>query len=367
MYNRPDRTGSHFSGHHSTPITNAASHQSASSSDRHESPDYYGKLKRRLDQLIPDNQFSAEDLLNCKTIAPRAWRLIQVSLEREQVNFSQEEFDTERVRVNNLKDEQIGVLMRAIARFAVGEKVVEDELQPLIDFYNRGDGKSRYLALFVAIQQAEEKIHADFFQQYKENVFSSGGGQNADPRMDRLKQKYLNTDDRYSKPFRRFFTERLPKVLARLNQADKSTAPQFKEMAALTCYHIFAEGVVAESAYFAFIKALASKEGEILPTVLKGIRMIKQHESTHIAFGVVRLQEIMDTSWPNRIALELGFLANCSANLPKIVGIIGAVHREHPGSFPFPLDRRELALEGISQLKSRLKSVLFGKYKGSST
>ncbi len=217
---------------------------------------------------------------------------------------------------------------------------------------------ARYRALFVRIQQAEEKIHAEFFNRYREIVFeSSPSGEHAH-RIGALKASYLNTDDPHSRPFRRFFTERLPRILAGMNDAETSTFPSFREVAALSCYHIFAEGVVAESAYFAFEKALNGKEGKLLPTLLRGIEMIKQHETTHIGFGVQRLREIMGGGWLHRAALKSVFLMNCLTNLPTVAGIVLAVHREHPGEFPFPLDRRELAAEGIKQFRRRFKAVM---------
>jgi hypothetical protein len=316
-------------------------------------------LKARLDQLLPDNGFTAADLQECQRWAPSGlWRQIQLSLQRENVSFSDQDFLDERSRVHNLTDPQIAVLMRAIARFAVGEKVVEDELQPLIDFYRRGDPSDRWRALFVMIQQAEEKIHAGFFGRYREIVFGVMDDREKDLRMGTLKERYLNTEDLYSRPFRRFFTTRLPDVLGRLHKAERSTFGTFREMAAIACYHVFAEGVVAETAYFAFEKALATKDGDTLPTILKGIRMIKGHESTHIAFGVLRLREMMEGSWLSRVVLKSVFLANCLMNVPSVIGIVGAVHREHPGSFPFPLNRLELAAEGLKQFKSRFWSVL---------
>ncbi|MFN4894505.1 MAG: hypothetical protein ACK5GN_14455 [Pseudomonadota bacterium] len=87
--------------------------------------------------------------------------------------------------------------------------------------------------------------------------------------------------------------------------------------------------------------------------------MIKQHESTHIAFGVTRLQEIMQANWLSRTAFKFVFLVNCMASFPTVAGIVLAVHREHPGNFPFPLDQLKLAREGLKQLASRLRAVLF--------
>ncbi len=250
--------------------------------------------------------------------------------------------------------------MRAISRFSVGEKVVEDELQPLLDFYQRdkSDGIARYRALFITIQQAEEKIHADFFREYSGRVFDTSQWPEQKERIEKLKDEYLNTDDKFSKPFRSFFENRLPKILGRLANTDSWIPPFVKELTALTCYHMFAEGVVAESAYFGFFKALKNDNGEILPTILKGIDMIKKHESTHIAYGVIRLRELIEGSLAKRIGMSALFAASCASNLPSVIGIVAAVHREHPGEFPFDLDRNELQRNGIRHFISRLRGVL---------
>lgn len=318
------------------------------------------QLKQRLDQLVPDNRCSEAFLANGPTFAPEVWRLIKLSLERSPVEFSDQEFIDERARVQALNDEQIAVLMRAVARFTVGEAVVEEQLAPLINFYETGcvgDIAAEYRALFIKIQQAEEQIHADFFRKYQDIVFGESEDTKQNSRMEQLRDTFLNTDDRYSKPFRRLFTERLPTILGRLEHAQGSPFSTWREIAALTCYHLFAEGVVAESAYFGFQKALSTSDGELLPTVLKGIAMIKQHESRHIGYGVSRLREIMDTGWLSRAVLRCVFLANLVGGLPTVVGIVRAVHREHPGEFPFPLDRSELRKEGVKQFLSRITAV----------
>ena len=120
------------------------------------------------------------------------------------------------------------------------------------------------------------EVHAEFFGRYKEIVFGVTDDREKDLRMGTLKERYLNTEDLYSRPFRRFFTTRLPDVLRRLHKAERSTFGTFREMAAIACYHVFAEGVVAETAYFAFEKALATKDGDTLPTILKGISRASQ-------------------------------------------------------------------------------------------
>jgi ribonucleoside-diphosphate reductase beta chain len=314
--------------------------------------------------------------MNCKSFAPSVDRLIDLSLRRERPTFTEEDFKSERSRVNDLNDKQAGVLMRAIARFTVGERIVENQLTPLIDFYNRDntDGAARVRALFIKIQQAEEKIHADFFADYVQHVFGNSGDEAQDRRrIQELKDKYFNTDDPFSRPFKNLFEGRLPRVLARLSAPQRWLPAAFRETAALVCYHIFAEGVVAESAYFGFQKALtrpAANPGnqphELLPITLKGIAMIKADESTHIAFGILRLRELIagdsttKASWTRGIMMRGLFVMNCLANMPSVIGIVGAVHREHPGKFPFELDRQQLAREGVKQFWSRLKAVLFG-------
>jgi hypothetical protein len=111
----------------------------------------------------------------------------------------------------------------------------------------------------------------------------------------------------------------------------------------------------------------ADPRQELLPTTLKGIAMIKADESTHIAYGVVRLRELIagdsttKASWTRGMMMRGLFVMNCLANMPSVIGIVGAVHREHPGTFPFELDRQQLAREGVKQFWSRWKGVLFGK------
>jgi hypothetical protein len=315
---------------------------------------------KRLQELAPNSEFREADLQQCQRNSPAIWRLVEVSLQRASVNFTDQELEGERARVHQLKDEQIGVLMRAVARFTVGEKIVEDELSPLLNFYKkRGQDADCAHALYITIQQAEEKIHAEFFKRYSEVVFGASGDSVQDARMQTLCREFLNTDDDYSKPFRKFFTESLPSILKKAETSANSKNSTLAEISALACYHGFAEGVIAETAYFGFQKALGARDGteEILPTILKGIDMIKDHESTHIAFGILRLREILDRPLISRVALS-GWLAVRGAfHLPAVIGIVRAVHREHPGEFPFPLDKAELAKEGIKQFMSRVRQI----------
>jgi hypothetical protein len=317
-------------------------------------------LMQRLQELAPNSEFSEADLLQCQRNSPAIWRLVKVSLERASVDFTDQELEEERARVHHLKDEQIGVLMRAVARFTVGEKIVEDELSPLLSFYKkRGQDADRAHALYIAIQQAEEKIHAEFFKRYSEVVFGASRDSAQDARMQMLCREFLNTDDDYSKPFRKFFTESLPSILKKAETSADSKNSTLAEISALACYHVFAEGVVAETAYFGFQKALGARGDKeaTLPTILKGITMIKDHESTHIAFGILRLREILDRPLISRVA-RLGWLAVRGAiHLPSVAEIVIAVHREHPGEFPFPLDRVELAKNGVQQFLSRCKQI----------
>jgi ribonucleotide reductase beta subunit family protein with ferritin-like domain len=315
--------------------------------------------------------------MNCKTFAPSVYRLIDLSLKRERPTFTRDDFESDRNLLKDLKDTEIAVLMRAIARFRVGERVVESELTPLIEFYTRNnkDSASRYRALFIRIQQAEEKIHADFFADYVTHVFGESGDDNQNERIRTLKDTYLRTDDPFSKPFKKFFESRLPRILGRLAAPQSWIPAVVRETAALVCYHIFAEGVIAESAYFGFEKALSEQERtadgnesikERLPILLKGIKMIKKDESTHIGFGVLRLQELLrgdpSSNWyrTTRAAMPGLFLLNCLTNLPALLGILGAVHREHAEDFPFKINRQQLRDEGRRQLRLRLKAVLFG-------
>ena len=157
------------------------------------------------------------------------------------------------------------------------------------------------------------------------NVFGESGDEAQDRRIQELKDKYLNTDDPFSRPFRKLFEDRLPQILARLSAPQRCLPAAFRETAALVCYHIFAEGVVAESAYFGFQKALTK------------------------------------APWTRGMMMRGLFVMNCLANMPSVIGIVGAVHREHPGEFPFELDRQQLAREGVKQFWSHLKGVLFGK------
>ncbi|MGQ9768067.1 MAG: hypothetical protein ACUVSS_12295 [Anaerolineae bacterium] len=80
--------------------------------------------------------------------------------------------------------------------------------------------------------------------------------------------------------YRRLFYETLPQAMAAL-LSDPTPANQVR---ASTTYNMVVEGILAETGYHAYLTAL--ERNGLMPGQCKGIRLLKQDESRHIAYGL---------------------------------------------------------------------------------
>ncbi|MGQ9490306.1 MAG: hypothetical protein ACUVR4_06975 [Anaerolineae bacterium] len=80
--------------------------------------------------------------------------------------------------------------------------------------------------------------------------------------------------------YRRLFYETLPQAMAAL-LSDPTLANQVR---ASTTYNMVVEGILAETGYHAYLTAL--ERNGLMPGQCKGIRLLKQDESRHIAYGL---------------------------------------------------------------------------------
>lgn len=179
------------------------------------------------------------------------------------IDFSQDKEDWQ-----SLTELQRDQTLQLIAFFYSAEEAVTHDILPLIYAISKTGQleEEMYLTTFLF----EEAKHIDFFNLLLENI-----GVKRD----------LNS---YHTPvYRKLFDEILPETMGKLmeDQSPKAIAD------ACVVYNMFAEGVLAETGYWAFYESY--KKINKMPGLLEGISNIKRDESRHIGFGTYLLQRLI--------------------------------------------------------------------------
>jgi ribonucleoside-diphosphate reductase beta chain len=113
--------------------------------------------------------------------------------------------------------------------------------------------------------------------------------------------------------YRAIFYDALPAALSAL-EADPSPPAQIR---ASVTYNMIVEGVLAETGYHAFFTML--ERNGLMPGLRKGISLLKQDESRHIAYGVYLLARLVaehPDEW-DTLNVQMNTL------LPFAIGVIG--------------------------------------------
>ena len=198
-----------------------------------------------------------------------------------------------------LKDEEKDLILRLLAMFVAGEEAVTLDLLPLIQVVAR-EGRieeEMYLTTFLF----EEAKHTDFFRRFLDEV----------PEV-RSDLSHYHTDN-----YRFIFYDALPSALSAL-EADPSPSAQIR---ASVTYNMVVEGVLAETGYHAFFTML--ERNDLMPGLRKGISLLKQDESRHIAYGVYLLSRLvaehphewktLDTQMNNLLPFAIGVIGDAFA------------------------------------------------------
>jgi len=165
-------------------------------------------------------------------------------------------------------DEKDLILM-LLGLFVSGEEAVTLDLLPLIEVVAR-EGRieeEMYLTTFLF----EEAKHTDFFQRVLKDVCDAPA----------------DLAQYHGENYRQIVYEALPAALLAL-KTDTSPAAQIR---ASVTYNMIVEGVLAETGYHAFFTML--ERNNLMPGLRKGIGLLKQDESRHIAYGVYLLARLV--------------------------------------------------------------------------
>lgn len=236
---------------------------------------------------------------------------------------------------STLKDDEKDLILRLLAMFVAGEEAVTLDLLPLIQVVAK-EGRVEE-EMFLTTFLFEEAKHTDFFRRFLDEI--------AGVNMDLTKYHAAN--------YHQLFYNALPSALSAL-ETDPSPSAQVR---ASVTYNMVVEGVLAETGYHAFFTML--ERNDLMPGLRKGISLLKQDESRHIAYGVYLLSRLV-AEYPE----EWDTLNEQMNNLlPFAIGVIGDAFAAYD-VIPFGLVEDDFVNYAMSQFAKRFERL--EKAKGTS-
>ncbi len=243
-------------------------------------------------------------------------------------NPSDIDFSKDKQDWATFKDDEKDLIWLLLALFAAGEEAVTLDLLPLIEVIAR-EGRIEE-EMFLTTFLFEEAKHTDFFRRFLDEV--------CDAPVD-LSHYHTNN-------YKQIFYEILPEALLGL-KVDQSPAAQIR---ASVTYNMVVEGVLAETGYHAFFTML--ERNDLMPGLRKGISLLKQDESRHIAYGVFLLSRLIAENpqeWEN---LEMYM----NTQLPLAIGVIGDAFARYD-VVPFGLVEEDFVNYAMSQFSKRFERL----------
>lgn len=232
-------------------------------------------------------------------------------------------------------DEEKDLCLLLLSMFVAGEEAVTLDLLPLIQAIAQ-EGRIEE-EMFLTTFLFEEAKHTDFFRRFMDEVAEAG----------------VDLSRYHGDNYRQLFYNSLPDALNAL-RSDPSPASQIR---ASVTYNMVVEGVLAETGYQAFFTML--ERNNLCPGLRKGISLLKQDESRHIAYGVYLLSRLMaehPDEWDN-LQMQMNML------LPSAIGVIGDAFARYE-VVPFGLKEEDFVNYAMSQFSKRFERL--EKAKGAS-
>ncbi len=240
-------------------------------------------------------------------------------------NPSELDFSLDRIHWQALEAHEQDLLLRLTAMFQAGEEAVTLDLLPLIAAI-ASEGRLEE-EMFLTTFLFEEAKHVDFFSRFLTEVVGSDH----------------DLGSYHTENYRLIFYEALPETLQRLRY-DPSPLAQLN--ASLT-YNMIVEGMLAETGYHTYLTVL--EERDIMPGQREGIRLLKQDESRHIAYGIFLLSRLLvenDDLWP---VLE----TTMNELLLPAIGVIGDAFAQYD-PIPFGLVESDFIDFALLQYQKRV-------------
>jgi ribonucleoside-diphosphate reductase beta chain len=228
-----------------------------------------------------------------------------------------------------LSDPERDLLLRLSTLFQAGEEAVTLDLLPLVRTVAR-EGRLEeeiYLTSFLW----EEAKHVELFRRFLDQVAGERGDLGG----------YLPPS------YAALLDGELGPALERL---ERDPSPVAQAEASVT-YNMIVEGVLAETGYRGYFTVLEG--ADILPGMRRGVALLKQDESRHIAYGVYLLSRLVaehgDPVWE---AIERRF----ERLLPLALGVVGEIFAPYE-TIPFGLSPDDFLGFATTQFQRRFERI----------
>jgi ribonucleoside-diphosphate reductase beta chain len=225
-------------------------------------------------------------------------------------------------------DEEKDLCLLLLSMFVAGEEAVTLDLLPLIQAIAQ-EGRLEE-EMFLTTFLFEEAKHTDFFRRFMDEVAEAG----------------VDLSRYHGDNYHQLFYESLPSALNAL----RTDASPSNQIAASVTYNMVVEGVLAETGYQAFFTML--ERNNLMPGLRKGISLLKQDESRHIAYGVYLLSRLIAAhpqEWDN-LQMQMNML------LPSAIGVIGDAFARYK-VVPFGLVEEDFVNYAMSQFSKRFERL----------
>ena len=236
----------------------------------------------------------------------------------------------------NLAADEQDMLLRLMAMFVGGEEAVTLDLLPLISVIaNEGRLEEE---MFLTTFLFEEAKHVDFFTRVMGEVCG----------------EQTEALDRYHLPaYKTLFYEALPEALNALKQDNSAHA----QIHASMTYNMIVEGTLAETGYHTFFTVVDQKG--ILPGIKRGIQLLKQDESRHVAYGLYLISRLLSADPELWSVVE----ERMNALLPLALEVVSVPFTMYD-PVPFGLDMNVMANYASAEFQKRLMRLMQAKMSG---
>lgn len=240
-------------------------------------------------------------------------------------NPSDIDFSQDRADWQQLTTVEQDLLLRLTSLFQAGEEAVTLDLLPLIMIIAQESRLEE--EMFLTTFLFEEAKHTDFFHRFLSEVAGVSG----------------DLEHYHTENYRTLFYEALPAALQALRE---DSSPKAQVVAAVT-YNMIVEGVLAETGYHAYFNVLEGQD--IMPGTRRGVQLLKQDESRHIAYGIYLISRLIAED------ASLWEVAEAQMNelLLPALGVIGDAFAQYD-PMPFGLVEADFVEYASSQFEKRL-------------
>lgn len=229
---------------------------------------------------------------------------------------------------NAITEAERNAMLQLVSLFGAGEEAVTLDLLPLVKTMAE-EGRleeEMYLTDFLF----EESKHTEAFRRFLDAIGC-----------------HEDLSQYHTPSYKKIFYEELPGAMHRL-LTDPSPAAQAE---ASVTYNMIVEGVLAETGYYGFRKALEPRG--LAPGFRRTIQLIATDESRHIAYGVYLLSRLVavDDSIFQVIQNRMSYLMQYAAG---VISELTASYGENP---PFAFDPNDFMQYGIRKFQGRMAVI----------